>query len=312
MSRLAAGVDAVDRIIDANGRARVASWGLLLTFIIVTTERLLGAYRLGTFAIDLRIYRAAAEAALDGRDPWAAGAAGLAFAGPPPTLIPYLPAALVPEGVAIAVCGAITLGAALLTLRALHLPPWWLLFPPISDSIIVLNPDVIVIALLVALPRLAALSMVFKVYAAVPLALTMRWRPLVVGALLCLLSAPWWPAFFAARGSIGDSLATQSFGGMSAWGTWLLIPTVVALAVLWRRGAEWLTVPALWPYTQLHYSTLALPIAARNAVVAFLLCFPVAFLPPLATILYALWVVGAGRLEAYRAGAAKIQPSASV
>ena len=71
-------------------------------------------------------------------------------------------------------------------------------------------------------------------------------------------------------------------------------------------------MPAIWPYTQLRYSTLALLIAARNAVVAFLLCFPVAFLPPLATILYALWVVGAGRLEAYRAGAAKIQPSASV
>jgi hypothetical protein len=237
IARIAAGVDAFDRIIDENGRARVATVGLLLTFIIVTTERLLGAYRLGTFAIDLRIYRAAAEAALHGGDPWSAGALGLTFAGPPPTLLPYLPAALVPEGVAIAFYATVTLGAALLALRTLHLPLWWLLFPPISDSLIVLNADVVVIALLVALPRLAALSVVLKVYAAVPLALTKRWRPLVIGTLLCVLSAPWWAAYVAARESIQASLATQSFGGTSAWGSWLMVPTTLALVALWSRGA---------------------------------------------------------------------------
>jgi hypothetical protein len=35
-----------------------------------------------------------------------------------------------------------------IVLRALRLPPWWLLVPPISDSLIVLDPDVIVIATL--------------------------------------------------------------------------------------------------------------------------------------------------------------------
>ena len=276
----------------------------------MTAERLIGAYRLGTFGIDLRIYRAAADAALHGGDPWAAGAAGLTFAGPPPTLLAYLPSALVPEPLAVAVYGATTLAAALLVLRALHLPLWWLLFPPVSDSLIVLNPDVIVIALLVALPRVAALSVVLKVYAAVPLVLTQRWRPLVVGLLLCLLSAPWWSAFLAAGGSIEASLATQSFGGTSAWGTWLMVPTVVALAALWKRGAEWLAVPAVWPYTQLHYGAIALPVAARDPIVAFLLSFPVVYLAPVATIYFAVRIVLAARLAAYRSGATRTDPSA--
>jgi len=311
MARIAAGIDAVDRVISARGRALVVTWGLLLTFIVVTAERLLGAYDLGTFAIDLRIYRAAAEVALQGGDPWSAGVGDLAFAGPPPTLLPYLPAALLPEGLAVALYGTITLAAALLALRALRLPLWWLLFPPVSDSLIVLNPDVVVVALLVALPRLASLTVVLKIYAAVPLALSGRWRALGGGLLLCLLSVPWWPAFLAAAPAVDSSLAKQSFGGMSAWGTWLMIPAVLALVTLWHRGAEWLAVPAVWPYTQLHYSALALPVAARNPVVAFLLSFPVAFLPPLATIYYAVWLVVAARLAAYRAGATTIEPSSS-
>ena len=312
MARLAAAVDAVDGVIDTPGRARVARWALLLTFVLVTGERLLGAWRLGTFAIDLRIYRAAADAAIHGRDPWSTTVGGLAFAGPPPTLLPYLPTALVPEPAAVVILVAMTLAAALVALRALNLPLWWLLFPPISDSLIVLNPDIVVIALLLAAPRLAALSIVLKVYAVVPLALTGSWRALMAGSLLCLLSAPWWADFLAARGSIEASLAAQSFGGASAWGTWLIVPTVLALAALLHRGAEWLAVPATWPYTQLHYSALALPVAARDAVVAFLLCFPVLFLVPLATIYYAIRLLVADRLADYRSGAVSTEPSASV
>jgi hypothetical protein len=186
------------------------------------------------------------------------------------------------------------------------------LFPPISDSLIVLNPDVVVVGLLVALPRLAPAAVVLKVYAAVPLALTQRWRPLLIGLLLSLLSVPWWPDFLAASPSIEGSLATQSFGGLSAWGTWLLIPTVLALVALWKRGAEWLAVPALWPYTQLHYAAIALPVAAKDPVVAFLLSFPVVFLAPIATIYYAVKVIASRRLAIYRSGATMIDPSGSV
>ena len=312
MARLVAGIDGVDRRFDARARGLLATWGLLVTFCIVTAERLLGAWSGGTFAIDLRIYRAAADAALHGGDPWTAAVNGLTFAGPPPTLLPYLPAAVLPEPVAIATYAALGLAAALLALRALRLPLWWLLFPPISDSLIVLNPDIIVIALLVGAPRLTSLAVVLKVYAGIPLALTGRWRALVVGLALCLLSTPWWRDFFSAGGRIEPSLAAQSFGGASAWGTWLMIPTVVALVALRKRGAEWLTVPATWPYTQLHYAALALPVAAVDAVVAFLLSFPVLYLVPIATIYYALRLFARGRLAAYRSGATRMDPSASV
>jgi len=311
IARLASGVDAIDRVLDADARARVARWGLLLTFILVTAERTLGAFRLGTFGIDLRVYRAAAEVALQGGDPWSASVGGIPFAAPPPTVLAYLPAALLPESVAIVLYGGVMLAAAVIALRAVRVPLWWLLFPPISDSLIVLNPDVVVIALLVALPRFASLAVVLKVYAAVPLALAGRWRALGGGLLLCLLSAPWWSDFLAAGPAIEASFVRYTFGGTSAWGTWLMVPTILALAILRHRGAEWLAVPALWPYTQLHYSALALPVAARNFGVAFLLSFPVAYLPPLATIFYAAWVVVASRLAIYRSGARSKVPSES-
>ncbi len=308
---LAAFLDTVERSFSPWVRHTTMEYGLLPVFILSTTERLAGAAARGTFGIDLRIYRAAAEAAIAGRDPWAASVGGLTFAGPPPALLPYLPAALLPEGVAIIVYGSLTLLGAVVALRTVRLPVWWLLFPPISDSLIVLNPDVVVIALLLAVPRLAAVSVVLKVYAAVPLAIGRRWRPLAIGLGLCLLSAPWWGDFLAARESISVSLQSQSFGGLSAWGSWLIVPTVLALIALWRRGAEWLAIPAIWPYTQLHYNVLALPIAARSPIVAFLLSFAVWPLPAVATIAYAAHVRLLRLAAPYRAGAVKTAPSSS-
>ena len=79
-----------------------------------------------------------------------------------------------------------------------------------------------------------------------------------------------------------------------------MIPTLIALAVLFRRGAEWLAVPAEGRIPSSHYSALALPVAARNAAVALLLCFAAPLMAPLATIVYAAWVVTQPRLAAYR------------
>ena len=155
--RLAAAQDTIDRVLSARGRRFAVTAVLLVTFVMVTVARLINAARLETFAIDLRIYRAAADAALAGHDPWAVAVHGLTFAGPPPTLLAYMPAAVLPEAVAIALYAVVSVVAAVAVLRALHLPLWWLLFPPISESLIVLNADILVIALLVAAPRFAAL-----------------------------------------------------------------------------------------------------------------------------------------------------------
>jgi hypothetical protein len=261
----------------------------LVAFLIVTVERTSSAVRLGYLALDLRIYRAAAAAAIEGGDPWRAGAEGLTFAAPPPALLPYIPAALLPEWLAILAYAALSVVAGVVALRAVRLPLWWLLFPPLAECLVVLNADVFVIALLLSGGRWAFASIVFKVYAAVPLFLQRRWWALVVGGLACAVSLPLAPQYIANRDLIADALALQSSGGLSAWGTWVMVPTVLALMVLWRREAAWLVIPALWPYTQLHYNVLALPVAAASPPIAFLLSFAVWPLPAVATVALALW-----------------------
>jgi hypothetical protein len=308
---LARAFDAWDRPPAARVRAAVSLWGLALVFVAITVERTISAYRLGYIAVDLRIYRAAAAAALQGGDPWRAGAEGLTFAAPPPALIPYLPAALVPEGVAIAVYGGLSVLAAVMAIRAVGLPLWWLLFPPLAECIVVLNSDVFVIALLLCARRWAFAAIVFKLYAAVPLLIQGRWAAIAIGGLVCAASLPLLPQFIADRELIGEALDVQASGGLSAWGTWLMVPTIAALVILRHRGAEWLAVPALWPFTQLHYSVLGLPVAARSPLTAFLLCFSVLYLPPIAVIILATEVIARRAAALYRPGATNIAPSSS-
>jgi hypothetical protein len=305
-------LDRWDAILPEPLRSRAAGWCLAATFVVVTLERTIRAVQLGTLGIDLRIYRAAADAAIHGGDPWQAGVDGLTFAGAPPALVPYVPAAMLPEAVAVVLYAALSIAAAVLVLRALALPLWWLLFPPLAETIVVLNSDAFVIVLLVAGGRWAFGSVVVKVYAAVPLLLQRRWTSAALGAVVCLVALPWVPQFLADRDAIASALAAQSFGGLSAWGTWLLVPTIVALVALLGRGAEWLTIPAAWPYTQLHYNVLALPLAARSATVAFLLSFAVWPLPAIAAIVYAIGVIARSLAGPYRrptpAGQAPMRP----
>ena len=305
-------LDSWDRVLPERVRRTAANWGLAISFLVVTVERTSSAFRLGTLAVDLRIYRAAAAAALHGGDPWAAGAVDFTFAAPPPALLPYLPAAVLPEELAILAYGVLSVVAAVAALRAVGLPMWWLLFPPLAESLVVLNSDVLVIALLLCGGRWAFASIVLKVYAIVPLLLERRWAAVVVGGLVCAVTLPLAPRFIADRELIASALDAQSSGGLSAWGTWLMVPTILALLILWRREAAWLAVPALWPYTQLHYNLLALPIAATSPPIAFLLSFAVWPLPAVATIAYALWrLLARYALDAApgRAGAAKPAPS---
>jgi hypothetical protein len=166
---------------------------------------------------------------------------------------------------------------------------WWVLFPPLFDSIIALNADLPVIALLLVPGSAAsACAAVLKVYALVPLALSRRWLATVLGVVLVvLLGTPLWVDFVRSLPEINERLAEQSSGGLSAWGSWVAIPTLAALWVLRRRQATWLAVPALWPSTQLHYNVLALPVAVRNPIVAFLLSFAVWPLPAVAAMVAA-------------------------
>jgi hypothetical protein len=258
-----------------------------VVFVLVTGGRLLLSLEGGWFGSDFSIYRAAAIAALDGRDPWLVTAAGLRFAGPPPSLLAYMPAALLPESVGAAIYLLIGAAAAVLVVRALRLPLWWVFFPPLAEAVMVINPETLVVFLLVCGGRLSGLSVGLKVYAAIPLLVQRRFAALALGAVACALTLPLWPTFIADAGLVAATLRSQS-DSISAWNSLLLIPAVAALFAMRRTGGEWLIVPALWPYAQLHYAALALPALARRPMLAMALSF-VPLFAPVAIIAQAAW-----------------------
>lgn len=241
----------------------------------------------GFLFIDIAVYREAALTALAGGDPWQAQVGGLVFAAPPPTLLLYIPAALMPAEAATVIVMTAFVTAAVWAIRALGLPLWWVLFPPVFESLLVGNPDVLVLAGLVARGPFAGLAVVAKAYAVIPLALQRRWGALILGCAISALTTPWWPAFFDSLGEVGSSLEGQS-RGFSAWGTWWMVPTVLALWVLRRKGAEWLVVPGLWPHTQIHYAAMSLPVVRHYPIAAAIVGLGIPLAPAIAIIVIAL------------------------
>jgi hypothetical protein len=67
-----------------------------------------------------------------------------------------------------------------------------------------------------------------------------------------------------------------------------MIPVLVALWILRRRGAEYLVVPALWPNSQSQYGAMALAAVHRSPLAAALIGLNTPLLPPLAVIVMAL------------------------
>ncbi len=237
---------------------------------------------------DLRIYRHAAEVALAGGNPWALEPGLFPFAAPPPTILMYIPLTWLPLPVAAVLMMSLALVAAAWAVNRLGLPLWWLLFPPLFDALIVGNPDALILPLLLVRGPLAGLAAVLKVYALVPLLLQRRWPAIAVGIAVSLLSLPLVPTFLASLGTVTAVLNLSS--DLSAWGTWLMLPVVVALYLLRRHGAEWLVVPALWPNTQSQYGTMALPAVCRSPLAAALIGLNTPLVPPIAVIVMAVEV----------------------
>lgn len=272
-------------------------------FVLATVRRPLLPLWFGAFAVlmlynygthgflllDIAVYREAASAALIGGDPWSASVNGLTFAGPPPTLLLFVPLTLVSVEVATVAMTAVFVGAAVWSVRRLALPIWWILFPPVFESLIIGNPDVLVLALLLARGPIAGLAVVAKVYAVIPLLIQRRRPALLLGAAVSALSLPLWAAFVGNLDAVTGSLDSQS-KGFSAWGTWWMIPVAAALWVLRRRGAEWLIVPSLWPHTQTHYAAMSLPVMRHYPVAAAIVGLGTPLAPVIAVIVVALQV----------------------
>ncbi len=239
---------------------------------------------------DGKLYRTATLAWLHGGDPWAVYDGAIRFAAPPPSLLAMLPFALVPETVAVAAIIGLGIGGTAWALRRLHLPLWWLAFPPFVDGLWNANPHVLVLPLLVA--GLAPVATLVKLYALPVPVLRGEWRAVIVTGVVLLVTVPFlpWGTYIAQFPDIAASLAEQSDGGMSALAIPILVPVAaVALLLMGRRRAAWWIVPLLWPSTQWYYTSMVMP--ATTLLAAFVVAVPVPFATTLGAVVVAAEVV---------------------
>ena len=264
---------------------------------------------------DIQIYYQGVQEWLHGRDPWAATVIvdsryAFNYAGSPATTLLLAPSALLSESQFTALWLGLTALSAVAIVRWLRLPIWWLLFPPTTEALYSGNPQLVVLMLLLAgASRTSVLAdsiaVVLKVYAVVPLLGERQLRR--VGLALVLTIATFvvapslWIHYGEQFGTISARLAQQSENGDSAfYFPMLLVPTAIAIFLLWRRdpkAAAWLAVPALWPSSEFHYSTFAQPV--MTPLLAILLAVPIQRLVPVAIILYVFWRYAAAPVQAH-------------
>jgi len=249
---------------------------LIVVFAIVTGW-LLAPYLKFPWAFggDARIYTEATGIWLSGGDPWGPlKRAAVTFAGPPHALLFFIPFVSLPPVVTGTFWAIGLLVVSTLAIRRVGLPLWWLLFPPLSNAIMVGSLDALAFSLLVL--GGAWLAPIAKPYAAFGLLAERRWRDLLAAALVgagLLLILPW-QRFIAQFEVISASLARNA-EDLSSFGEPIgMVIGAVALASLgWRRGL-WLATPVLWPSTQLHYAAVSITGLTRASALFFALPIP--------------------------------------
>jgi hypothetical protein len=264
---------------------RVAPLALFLWFAYWTWQTIgdtfsAWPYHLDVIGIDGRLYYRAAVTWLGGGDPWTAYTTTntwppsgqyihFLFTGPPPTVLAFVPFAWMPESLFVVGWLALTVVAAVYTLRRLHLPAWWLLFPPMAQGILVANPHVVCLALLLSgSPWLGALAAPMKAYAVIPMIGERQWRAFALLAVAVAISVvafwPLWSQYLADYSQVQGWLVGATHSGFSATRDVRLFAITAGalclLALVDRRAAGWLAVPALWPISQFFYATFALPV----------------------------------------------------
>ncbi|HTS14252.1 MAG TPA: hypothetical protein VMH24_01190 [Candidatus Sulfotelmatobacter sp.] len=285
--------------------------GLPVWFLLIDTQLIGQKIQPGGDAV---LYARGARAFLDGGNPWDAVLVGSGqsfhFAGLPPTVLAFIPFAGLAEAATAWGWVALSVASALYIVRRLRLPWWYLAFPPLVLGVYAGNPQIALLALLLA--GAGPLGAMLKVYAVVPLAGEGRWRALAVtvgifGASV-LVAPGLWTSWLGQLGAVSATLASEANGGFSAWGQpWpLLLATVVALVVIaWqdRRAAGWLAVPALWPASEYYYATMILPLA--TPLLAFAMAIPWYGVPALVTVGYAVTLL----VRAYGKGRRPFRPA---
>ncbi len=238
--------------------------------------------------IDARHYQRATSTWLAGGDPWSVTEGGINFASGPHTLLFYLPTSLLPLSISIALWMVLGLAASVWLIRRLRLPLWWIAFPPLAHAIWNGNPQTLVVALLVlGGPLAAAAATAFKLYAAP--ALLVRPRALLATGIVLLITLPLVPWQLYLQDGLGLTGHLGTAWNGSAWRFPVLIPpTLLALWILRRDGAEWLAVPAVWPATQFYYVSMALPVVVGRPILAAALAIPVPLMTPIVVIAMAV------------------------
>lgn len=264
--------------------------------------------------IDATIYYRGSVAWLHGDDPWSAGVqvqgSTFHYAGTPVTTVLLAPLTVLGEQLFTLGWLAASLGAAVYIVWRLRLPWFWLLFPPLAEGLFSANPQLVVLALvLVSREPASAVATMLKVYAFVPLFGEGRWRQIalavVANAATIVVAPALWQAWLGDSSVINGRLLNEAVGGFSAFGHWPLFAVALALLLVLalrdRRTAGWLAVPALWPATQFHYQTLAMPVMTPVLAVAF--AYPMFQLPVYAILIdVALRLVGSLIASRYHVG----------
>lgn len=239
-------------------------WRLLvpIVFAAVSAEFLIEAIieprSIGSHA---SIYTAAARAWLSGGDPWSVGPPAAVFAGPPPMLLPFVPFVGLPLDVTRLVWVAGSAILAVMVIRRLHLPGWWIAFPPIAQVIHLGHPEVLLLALIVLGGPFGGLAPLVKPYFGPALLAERRWTAIALGIGVFVVTFPFlpWAAFVQRLPEITATLARQSIGD-STFGQpiWMLVAVVVLASLGVRRGL-WLAMPVLWPSAQPFYKVACVP-----------------------------------------------------
>ena len=254
---------------------------------------------------DIQIYYRGVQDWLEGHDPWGASVvvnphAVFSYAGSPATTVLLAPSALFSESQFTVLWLALSVLSAVAIVRWLRLPFWWLLFPPTTEALYSGNPQLVVLMLLLVGVRRSGIladgvAVALKVYAVIPLLGQRKWRrvffALALTAATFAIAPTLWIHYAQQFGAISARLAKESGGGYSAfYHPLLLVPTAIAIALLWFRdpkAAAWLAVPALWPSSEFHYATFAQPV--MTPLLAVLLAVPIQRLAPVAIVLYVAW-----------------------
>jgi hypothetical protein len=291
-----------------NGGVSVAGLRPLLPWLLATWFVVISAMRLVVIApngpgFDGRLYRAATVEWLAGGDPWLVSQGGVYFGAPPPSLLPMVPFALLPEAVGVGALLVLGLASSAWAIRRLGLPLWWLAFPPLVDGMWNANPHVLVMPLIVA--GLVPVAIVVKLYGAVVPVVRGEIRVLAVTALILAVTAPIlpWATFLRDLPIITTNFRLTSGGGLSVWSFDLPVLAVALLAAglaflvvvsVDRDRAAWIAMPVFWPYTQWYYSSIAIPGVSGSGpwlLGAAILAIPLSGGPVVALIVCAVGVL---------------------